>query len=432
MKIGVQTWGSDGDINPFIALAGGLSAAGHDVTLAIMSAERKDYERFAARLGFRLIPFGYIWTEEELIRIIRKMNATTNMFKQLDLVLDDMFEPGVDAMYEMALSLCADNEIVIGHFILHPLHAAAEKARKPYVTVTLNHGAIPTRHAAPAGLRSFGTWLNGMVWKVAVKILEGHILPSINRLRRREGLLPASSFRDIWESPLCNLIAVSPQFCEPKQDWSPNQHVCGFFRMPEAATSWEIPDGLARFLSDGPPPVYMTFGSMLRVEPDAERLTETTRLLVEAAKHADCRAIIQSRWDEVRGIPESPDIYRVEEAPHTKIFPHCAAVVHHGGAGTTQTATLCGCPSVVVAHITDQYFWGRELKRLGVAPNLLERRKMTSRKLGREIRQVLDSQKMGNRAKELAAALAAENGALNAVALIERMMPELYETSRTG
>lgn len=422
MKIGLQTWGSDGDINPFLALAAGLAGSGHTVTLAVTSAERKDYAGYAQRLGFGLVQVGYIGRDtDELSRLGHKILDTTNPLKQTRVILEELFDPGVNSMYEAARSLCSEHDVLIGHFMLHPLQCAAEKAGKPYVTVALNHGTIPTHTTPPPSIPNLGTWLNRLMWKIAEYILNRMVLPSINRLRLAEGLPPAFTFRDIWESPLCNLIAVSPEFCAPKPDWGENQQICGFLRLPDNSVPWTMPESLSEFLANGAPPVYMTFGSMLGVESDPEHITKTTHLLIDAAKQADIRAIIQSRWDIVTGIPPHADIYRIIEAPHTIIFPHCAAVVHHGGAGTTQTATLCGCPSVVVAHISDQFFWGAELKRLGVASKRLDRQSVTAEKLAREIRFLLNSSVITERAKNFGAKISAEHSTRRAIDILEQI-----------
>ena len=419
-KIALQTWGSDGDINPFIALAGGLAADGHDVTLAITSAERKSYAHLAQSLGFRLIQAGYIWKDDaELFRATKKTFETANQLKQLDLLIEEMLQPGIEAMYEVSRGLCAENDLLVGHFLVHPLQLAVELAGKPFMTVTLNHGVIPSRRLPPAGLPNLGPLLNSLFWKVAVLVLNKSILPSVNRLREKEGVRPASSFREIWESPLGNLIAVSPEVCLRDPAWGDHQHVCGFLKIPEKAHTWNMPDGLRRFMSEGPPPVYMTFGSMASIERDPGRITEAARLLVDAARVAGCRAIIQADWEKVSGIPEDPAVHRIAAAPHTQIFPACAAVVHHGGSGTTQTAMLCGRPSVVVAHILDQYFWANELKRLGVGVGPLDRRTVTPEKLGREIRRVLNNPSMADRAKSLGGKISAEDGVAAAVKIIE-------------
>lgn len=422
MRIGIQTWGSEGDVNPFIALAGGLAKAGHKVTLAITCMERKSYARFAEQLGFSLGTVDYIGkSDEEFILVSEKLRASSNPLRQLRVVLDEMFEPGVSAMYETAQSLCAENDLIIGHFLLHPAHAAAEIAGKPYLTVTLNHGSIATPYSPPSMLPNLGGSLNMLFWKIAQGLINLIALPRINRLRDRAGLPSLRSYREVWESPICNLIAVSHIFFPTMPDFERNQKVCGFYSGSFQNSLWDIPENLERFLKSGPQPVYMSFGSMASIRKDAASTTESARLLVDAARLAGCRAIIQARWADVLDVPEDENIYRLESAPHERIFPLCAAVVHHGGAGTTQTATLCGCPSVVVAHIVDQYLWGAELKNLGVAPNVLDRRTVTAAKIARELRKVLATPAMQERAKSLGEQLRNEDGVQAAVDIIERM-----------
>lgn len=424
MKIGIQTWGSDGDIHPLIALAGGLAAVGHGVTLAITSAERKSYEPYAKRLGFGILPVGFIGnSDEDLFSIAFSMHQTSNPIDQVRVVIHDMFAPGMDAMFQAARELCVENDLIIGHFILYPTQTAAEIAGKPYVTVTLNHSGIPTRECPPPMLPNLGGWFNQLAWGLTENVINRVILPPIQRLRLDQGLSAVHSFRNVWESPICNLIAVSPEFCPPRLDWGDNQKVCGFFNLSDEARSWEMGSELARFLEAGSAPVYVTFGSMLAAVRDVGYATETTQMLVDAVRVAGCRAIIQSAWDLISVIPEYPEIHRIQTAPHPAIFPRCAAVVHHGGAGTTQTASLCGRPSVVVQHITDQFFWGSELKRLGVAPKSIDRRSATPTKIGRAIRRVLNDPSMQQRAIRLGKRMARENGVLKAVEIITKTFP---------
>lgn len=419
MKIGIQTWGSDGDINPFIALAGGLAKAGHEVTLAITAAERKDYTPYAQRLGFTMLPVAYVAEDDaKLTQLAQDLWKITNPLKQTQFILHDMFEPNVEALYNTATTLCANNDLIIGHFALHPLQLAAAKANKPYITVTLNHGAIASRFRAPPLSPNLGRWFNPWLWRLVAILLNHIALPGINRLRQRENWPAANSFCEIAESPLCNLIAISPALCPRPADWDDNQQICGFFALPDIARPWTLPDSLKQFLADGAAPVYLTFGSMLAVESNP---TAATRLLVAAAQAAGCRAIVQSHWERVDGIDYDPNIYRIGPAPHSQIFPHCAAVVHHGGAGTTQTTSLYGKPHVIVAHIADQYFWADELKQRGVAGKRLDRRTTDAAQLGKAIRQVLDSPDMAPRARQLGEQLACEDGVGNAVAIVSRL-----------
>lgn len=113
------------------------------------------------------------------------------------------------------------------------------------------------------------------------------------------------------------------------------------------------------------------------------------------------------------------NIFFINRAPHSRIFPFCSAVVHHGGAGTTHSALAAGCPSIVVAHVSDQMFWGNELTRLGVGPKILHRRSLTAEKLADRIRTTLNSRPMRQKAQALGQSMRKEDGVGLAVRLIE-------------
>lgn len=421
MKIGLQTWGTDGDVNPFIALAAGLAAAGHRVTLVVTTVARKDYRPLAGRLGFTVVQAGYIGRNEEAIgSTLRSLFATSDPLRQLGILFDRMLEPGADMLGEAAQSLCRENDLVVGHPVLYPLQAAAERSDRPHLTVSLVHSFIPTRSLPLGGFPNLGSFGNALLWRLGLALVDRRLLPLINRFRLRAGLPAAAHFRSVMESRRGNLIAVSRVFCGEPADWEPHQHVCGFFEMPDAARPGVVTDELRRFLDAGPPPVYLTLGSMHSVETDAGAVAETNDLLSQAALRAGCRAIIQSQIGEPRFAPPHADIFRITSAPHAAIFPRCAAVVHHGGAGTTHQATRSGCPSVVVAHVIDQFFWAQTLHRIGVAPRPLEHRSVTPEKLARAIRRVLDTPDMKKRAAECGAIMRRENGVGTAVSLIEQ------------
>ena len=188
-----------------------------------------------------------------------------------------------------------------------------------------------------------------------------------------------------------------------------------------------MPESLKQYLTAGGPPVYITFGSMIASDPNPR---EITHLLIKAVRLVGCRAIIQSNWDELAELPEFPDIYRIISAPHEHIFPHCAVVIHHGGAGTTQAATIAGCPSIVVEHSSDQPLWGSILKRIGIAPNLLHRRSVTAKKLARTIRIVLDAPAMAEKAKVIGTIMQQEDGLARAIELIEGIVAKHEVSAR--
>jgi len=420
MRIGLQSWGSTGDINPFLALAAGLAAAGHEVTLAVTTIERHGYEEFAAAHGFAVRQAGYIGSDvARLNRTGARIFAEKNPLTQMRMMFDELFDPGVPAMFAAATQLAAENELIVGHFIAHPVHLAAELAGRPWVSVALNHGAIPTRIMPPDPFPDLAGWLNLLLWRLIGSQIDRMGLPSVNGLRQTHGARPVKSLRPVWESPLANLIAVSPALCPPRPDWGPNQCICGFFELPSAALP--LPADLEAFFAEGEPPIYITFGSMMGLPESSAELEEALDLWLKAAALAGCRAIVQTHWSMAGARPLAGAIFPIERIDHRAIFPRCALVVHHGGAGTCHSACRAGIPSIVVPHIADQYFWAGVLQREGVAPARLARQRLTPRKLAKTIRQTLADDSLRRQAKSLGERMRREDGVAEAVAAIEAM-----------
>jgi sterol 3beta-glucosyltransferase len=223
-------------------------------------------------------------------------------------------------------------------------------------------------------------------------------------------------FRGALDEPALMLTAVSPSLFACPEDWQTNHHVCGFLSLPSFDTDRSLPEDVAAFLQAGEPPVFMTFGSMLAVAPKETR--EGAQLMLDAAELAGCRAIVQAPWDQIAARSTSDRILHVTRVRHELVFPGCAAVVHHAGAGTTQSASSAGCPSVPVPYVADQTFWADTLWRRGMAPRAHKRRQTTVRGLANDICEVLATPRMRQRAQEVGAAMRAEDGVARAVELI--------------
>jgi sterol 3beta-glucosyltransferase len=416
IKIGLQTWGSEGDTQPFIALAAHLAQNGHDVTLLVTDVTARDHRVAAQRCGFRLVN---VPAPEELPgQLLRDLFNSRNPVRQLDLILSHAFYPVLEPMFAAAMALCAACDAVVGHFVMYPLQIAAEKRGIPMGMVQLAHNGQPSSEIPPPGFPALGSWANRAGWRLARLALNRLLLARINAMRRREGLSP---HRDVleqtWTSERLNLLAVSAQLCRTPRDWGARYSVCGFLNLPGQLSSDDAPAGLAQFLAAGTPPVYFTFGSLLH--PDPDYVTEVVKLWAGAVRRVGCRAIFQLPMDDASGLAVPDGVFVLRRSPHAQIFPQCALIVHHGGAGTTQASLLAGRPSVVVAHFADQSFWGSELQRVGVAGRALARRSVSPSRLARSIAQVLASPGMMRQASAIGAAMAQEHGAETAAKLIE-------------
>ncbi|RZT11194.1 UDP:flavonoid glycosyltransferase YjiC, YdhE family [Duganella sp. CF402] len=413
MKIGLQTWGSHGDIRPFLALAEGLQLAGHEVTLLITCVDSDAYAGVTSAAGVRIrVLVSPVITPGQGAEIGWAIVNARDPLKQMKLILQRCFGPVEDAMFAAARELAAQSDLLVGHYFMHPLQIAAEHASKPYVSVLLSHAAIPSAYSHPLG---WPRMFNGFLWWLTRTLLHRVLSPYVNRLRTQLGMSPAKDVvSELWLSSYLTLVAVSPQICERQPDWPEALQVCGFLDMPNMPLEGEMSGALSSFLAAGEAPVYMTLGSWM--PPDVADQTETLRMLTEAARQAGCRAVIQaSRWEEC-GFRSDEQIIYVSASPHHLIFPRCAAVVHHGGAGTTQSATLAGKPSIVIAHISEQEHWANELRRIGVAGKLTTRRNVTAKQLAASVKALRPEMQL--KAASVARAMAVENGVAHAVALI--------------
>ena len=420
MKIGMQTWGSHGDIRPFLALAEGLQRDGHDVTLLITCVDSDAYQGLVSAAGVTIrVLASPVVSPGEAEQVGQTAYNTRNPMAQMATILRLCFDPAEEAMFAAAQQLCAESDLLIGHYFLHPLQIAAEHAGRPYVSVMLSHVGVPSAYSHPLGITILGRAGNRALWWLTKMALNRVLLPYSNRLRLRLRMPPVrDAVTQVWLSPSLTLVAVSPQICERQADWPPSIQVCGFLDMPNIALEGRLPEQLAAFLAAGAAPVYITLGSWMPKDLAGQR--DTLRLLTGAVLQAGCRAIIQSPgWREC-GFSSGEQILYVPAAPHHLIFPRCQAVVHHGGAGTTQSATLAGKPSVVIAHISEQEHWGRELQRMGVAGRPIRRRSLTVKKLGRQLAVLQQQPAMHARAAALAQAMADNDGVAQAVRLIRQ------------
>jgi len=412
VKIGIQTWGSHGDVAPFIALAAGLTAAGHDVRLAVTTDGSVDYADRATAGGFEM-EMVHSEFETPPFEGLRNIVHTPNPVKQVALLNESFFDPAVEEMYDAAQRLCTFGDIVIGHFWLHPLLTAAELSRTPRVTLHMCPIGVRSRYF-PAFGPDFGPLINGWLWNLGDRLVTRAVFDSANAIRIREGLEPVRSLqRQLFISGDMTLIAASPVLCKRPPDWGAQVHLTGPFGTDPAARRGEFAPALRDFVAAGEPPVFVTFGSCDVLYGDSN-----VPLLIEAVERSGRRAIVQTQSDALPDDYDRSRIKFVREADHSAVFPLCSLVIHHGGAGTTHTALAAGVPTIIVEHGFDQMYWANASVREGISPALLHRRSVTPKKLARAIDDALASDKYTERARALAARTTSSEGVEQAVRLI--------------
>jgi sterol 3beta-glucosyltransferase len=196
-------------------------------------------------------------------------------------------------------------------------------------------------------------------------------------------------------------------------DWGDHLQVSGYWIL-DGPKGYQPETRLLQFLNAGSPPVYIGFGSMV----DHEREV-ITRLIVDALDLADCRGILLGGWSNLGGEELPETILVIDYAPHEWLFPRMAAVVHHGGAGTTASGFRAGVPSIIVPFFADQFFWGWRVEQLGAGPAPIPRKLLTAEALAGAIRQALEDPEIRSRSSKQGQALRQEDGVAQGVEALE-------------
>jgi UDP:flavonoid glycosyltransferase YjiC (YdhE family) len=171
------------------------------------------------------------------------------------------------------------------------------------------------------------------------------------------------------------------------------------------------------FIQAGPPPVYLGYGSLSAINE-----SDSTALMLRALEIAGQRGVILLPGEEAASARLPENVFAVQSVPHDWLFPRMAAVVHHGGAGTTAAGLRAGKPAVVVPFLGDQFFWGDRIFRLGVGPKPLRARQLTAEKLARAITAATTDERMARRAAAIGQRIRAEDGVARAVEAVESIV----------
>lgn len=412
-------FGSRGDVQPLIALGMGLQAAGYETALAaginfepLVREHGLGFEPIQVDVeAFMNTEVGKTWLNESSHNPMQELRNMQRMTEAIaEQVTDDI----------MQLVQRAD-VLVSGVLTVEAMETVAHAYHKRHI-VGLLAPFTPTSSGA-AGLQAllprsetmlnrwWGYWIQSMLYRV----LRG---PSMG-VRRRLNLpaVSAGDFMRAWNRTP-TLLGVSPLVTPPPSDWPAHIHTTGYWFL-DAPANWQPSPALHDFLEAGPPPVYVGFGSMSNRNPQA-----TTRLIVEALQAAGQRGIIYGGWAGLHAEDLPPEIFLLDGAPHDWLFPRMAAVVHHGGAGTSAAGLRAGVPSTIVAHIGDQWYWGRRVHELGAGAPPLRRHQLTSERLAQVIRSMTQDRAMQARAAELGARIRAEDGVARAVEYVQQILAQ--------
>ncbi len=422
MKIGIIALGSRGDIQPLVALGKGLLKAGHTVRFVT----NNDFRELVTSngLAFWAIP-GDVQAAIQSPEMREKL-AGGNVFRIMGEVSEAVREIAVEWARE-ALEACAGMDMIVtGIGGLGIGCSIAEKLALPlvqahYVPFTPT-SAFPSALLPPMPLK-LGGWFNKLSHHIGRFLTWRFVFRTGDEEARKQVLdLPRASFWGPYNAECTRdqpvLYAFSPSVIAKPRDWTGRDRITGYWFL-EAEDDWTPPNDLLAFLDAGPKPVYVGFGSMSSRDPEG-----TARIVLEALAKSGQRAVIVSGWGGLHAeeVPES--VFMAGAMPFSWLFPRMAAVVHHGGAGTTSTGFKAGVPSIIIPFFGDQPFWGQTAADLGVGPEYIHRKNLTVDRLAKAIQTAVTDRAMQGRAAELGEKIRAEDGIGRAVEILEQVFIE--------
>ncbi len=410
-KILIASLGTRGDVQPYVALAHDLAKMGADVV--VTTGEGFDDMITAAGARSRPVPLDYqalLQNEDIQAALFTLKGKFRAARKNIDLQKEAarrLWQIGMQEKPDLILfNLKATVLTLVARHLDVP---ALPTALQPVSAAT---GSFPL---PLFGLPDLGPFLNRQSFAIGRSLMRLGITPLAKAVRAEAATKDAPAHSgDLMDGHMpgggssLSLQAFSRGLVPTPPDWPENNWACGYW-LTEPDPNYVPPEDLALFLESGPEPIYLGFGSMPSRNP--AKLTET---VLAALEQTGQRAILATGWGGLSGqsLPRtlSGRVFLLDKAPHSWLFPRCAAIVHHGGAGTTHEALRWGKPSLVCPVFGDQPFWGAQVHKIGAGPAPIRQKSLTPSKLARALMQLEDPvYRVG--AKRVADIMASEPGA---------------------
>jgi len=418
-QIAILALGTRGDVQPYLALACGLTASGYRVR--VVTSPR--YEALVRRRGVDFAAIHHtdplhahqttqgrarLTADPDLLGFLRSLHHSTASSASQRLA--DAWQGSRHATTIVASPLA----VLMGYSI-------AERLNVPFVRACCGPmsptGYFPS--AFIASVPDISRRLNLWSHRLASRVIWRRFRTQINQARADVlGLGP------LRQDPLAGLdqadgpvlYGYSPTVCAPPPDWGPQSRVTGYWFL-DTEPEWTPPDALRDFLAAGPAPVYVGFGSMADAQP-----IELTRLVADALARAGQRGVLVTGWGGLTqpATALSSNLFVADDVPHDWLFQRVTAVVHHAGAGTTGAGLRAGLPTVTVPFgMPDQPFWARRVFQLGAGPEPIPRSRLTAERLAGAIRTAVTNPVMRDHASAIGARIRADDGVAGAAALLD-------------
>ncbi len=417
-RVLLTTFGSLGDLHPYLAFARGLKERGCQPFIATSASYRQTVESFG--IGFHPVRPDIPDPSE----MPDKMRRVMDQRRGTEVVLKEWVLPALHASFDDLMSAADGADLIVSHVLTFAAPLVAELRGIPWVSTALQPSIFFSVYDPPlvpqTALFVRASFLGPWFWRPYRRFVNRISSPwfaPLNALRAELGLPPLDSSPLLdGHSPALALALFSALFAERQPDWPNGTVITGFpfLTSPDAGT---LPSDVEAFLATGSAPIVFTLGSSAVMTPGAFYDASS-----EAAARLGRRTVLLVGQDaDSRPRPVTSDVLAVDYVPHAAIFPRAAAIVHQGGIGTTAEAMRSGRPMVVVPFAHDQPDNARRVERLGIS-RTIPRQRYTADRAVVELRRVLEDPGYTCRAEDVGRRIREEDGVAVASAALEQVL----------
>lgn len=415
VNVSIVASGTRGDVQPYIALGAGLQQAGNNVRL--LASE--NFEPLVVEAGL-----DFASTGENIEAILqseewRKTTESGNFLTILAKMQSEMKKRAAGIAQIMPNLLKGSDLIITGMSGIGGVFSIADMHHIPliqaYVVPFMPTGEFP---APLVPKLPIGGMVNRLSFHVMRQMFWQNTKIADVAMRQAVGLGKApfwGPFATLNRRKVPALYGYSRYVLPRPHDWPDNHYVTGYWFLDTAA-EWIPPTDLIDFLNAGKPPVYIGFGSMV-----SRNSEEAGTIALEALQRSGQRGILAAGWGGLKASHLPDTVFPIASISHSWLFPRMAAVVHHGGAGTTAAGLRAGVPAIIIPFMGDQAFWGARVASLGVGTQPIPRKKLTAERLAEAISEAVSNTTMQQKAASLGQKIRNEKGVEAAVSLVEQL-----------
>ena len=422
-RIVITTFGSTGDLNPFIALGLALRSNGHDVLFAVEA----NFEQRLSSLGFpvRVLTGNQA---EALGPYSHQIFNSDQPLTSLKLLVDRYILPTLPSKVAELRDICQEADLLISVASQFAASIVAEMLQIPWIAVILTPSTLPSASIAaqpmrvqlPAPLQRLS---NRISWFLGGIFLRRIVDKPVNQLRRALHVPPRSNL--MWTgnlSPRFTALAVSPALVQRPHDWPEYVQMTGFCFW-EGSADWQFPETLEAFLHGGKPVVAVTAGTVAFGE--RALFAPYYQTSIESILACGTRALLINAPETNVSPEHREDVLHVSFAPFSQVFPACAAVIHHGGIGTIAQCLRAGVPSLVVPGGMDQPFNAAQVvqRKAGL---WIPRKRYTARRAEKALKALLCTPTYQEHARKIQAKVMQEDGVAILCTVVERVLRDCY------